>query len=30
LIELPLPDDPAAHRKVESDIGMRIRWAQAA
>lgn len=29
-IELPLPDDPAAHRQLESDIGMRIRWAQAA
>jgi hypothetical protein len=29
-IELPLPDDPDAHRKLESEIGMRIRWAQAA
>lgn len=29
-IELPVPDDPAAHRKLEAEIGMRIRWAQAA
>lgn len=29
-IALPLPDDPAAHRQLASDIGMRIRWAQAA
>jgi hypothetical protein len=29
-IELPLPEDPAAHRQLESDIGMRIRWARAA
>ncbi len=29
-IELPLPEDPAAHRQLESDIGMRIRWTRAA
>jgi hypothetical protein len=29
-IQLPVPDDPAALRQLESNIGMRIRWAQAA
>jgi hypothetical protein len=29
-IDLPLPDDPAARRQIETDIGMRIRWTQAA
>lgn len=29
-IDLPLPDDPAARRQIETDIGMRIRWTRAA
>jgi hypothetical protein len=29
-IKLPLPEDPAERRKIESEIGMRIRWSQAA
>lgn len=29
-IKLPLSDDPAEHRKIESEIGMRIRWSRAA
>jgi hypothetical protein len=29
-IDLPLPDDPSAHRELESDLGMRIRWTRAA
>jgi hypothetical protein len=29
-IDLPLPDDLAAHREVEGEIAMRLRWTQAA
>lgn len=29
-IDLPLPDDPAAQRRIENEIRMRVGWSQAA
>jgi hypothetical protein len=29
-VDLPLPDDPAAQRRIETEIRMRVGWSQAA